>query len=226
MKRIRLTSWLAMLLLSGGVMAQEQFFDDIYYSGSNKEKEKTEEAEAQDEVVGEEETLQTTSYETSASDTDEWDVDAYNRRYSPDEAYAEEASLGEDQIVERTQTSIEEEPERRSDLEYTERIIRYHSPSKISIVGADQVDLYLDDGYYAYDYGTDYSDGYTNVSVNLNFGSPWYSWGWYDPWYRPWGYYSSWWYRPYYWGWGGWYAGWYDPWFDPWWGPSWSWGGW
>ena len=197
MKRIRLTSWLAMLLLSGGVMAQEQFFDDIYYSGSNKEKEKTEEAEVQDEVVGEEETLQTTSYETSVSDTDEWDVDAYNRRYSPDEAHAEEASLGEDQIVERTQTSIEEEPERRSDLEYTERIIRYHSPSKISIVGADQVDLYLDDGYYAYDYGTDYSDGYTNVSVNLNFGSPWYSWGWYDPWYRPWGYYSSWWYRPY-----------------------------
>ena len=52
MKRIRLTSWLAMLLLSGGVMAQEQFFDDIYYSGSNKEKEKTEEAEVQDEVVG------------------------------------------------------------------------------------------------------------------------------------------------------------------------------
>ena len=117
-------------------------------------------------MVGEEETLQATSYETSASDTDEWDVDAYNRRYSPDEAYAEEASLGEDQIVERTQTAIEEEPERRSDLEYTERIIRYHSPSKISIVGADQVDLYLDDGYYAYDYGTDYSDGYTNVSVN------------------------------------------------------------
>ena len=100
-------------------------------------------------------------------------------------------------------------------MEYSERIIRYHSPSKISIVGADQVDLYLENGYYAYDYDTDYSNGTTNVSVNLNFGSPWYSWGWYDPWfYNPWGYYSSWWYRPYYWGWGGWYAGYYSPWYD------------
>ena len=35
-----------MLLLSGGVVAQEQFFDDIYYSGSNKDHKKVEEAEA------------------------------------------------------------------------------------------------------------------------------------------------------------------------------------
>lgn len=62
--------------------------------------------------------------------------------------------------------------------------------------GADQVDLYLSDGYYGYGYDTDYSNGNANVSVNVNIGNGWG--GYYDPWYSGW--------------YGGWYGGWYDPW--------------
>ena len=219
---------MVMLLLALNATGQEQFFDDVYYS-SNQSKEEAsvekniKEEEKNDDLDAEPtETVLPSSY-TRSDIEEERDVDEYNRRYSgyDDEAYAEEEEVAQE--PEKTQVKVESD--RRSDLEYSERIIRYHSPSKISIVGADQVDLYLEDGYYAYDYDTDYSNGTTNVSVNLNFGSPWYSWGWYDPWfYNPWGYYSSWWYRPYYCGWGGWYAGYYSPWYDPWWGPSWGWG--
>ena len=228
MKPKKLTSLMVMLLLALNATGQEQFFDDVYYS-SNQSKEEAsvekniKEEEKNDDLDAEPtETVLPSSY-TRSDIEEERDVDEYNRRYSgyDDEAYAEEEEVAQE--PEKTQVKVESD--RRSDLEYSERIIRYHSPSKISIVGADQVDLYLEDGYYAYDYDTDYSNGTTNVSVNLNFGSPWYSWGWYDPWfYNPWGYYSSWWYRPYYWGWGGWYAGYYSPWYDPWWGPSWGWG--
>ena len=234
MKPMKLTSIMMMLLLSWGVSAQGQFFDDIYYSSKSEDKEKEEVEKPVKEVQEEEEIatdmtsdeydLTSTYTRSGASLEEERDVDEYNRRYSD---YPEDEWEEVEQDTGPVNTKVSVEPERRSDLEYSERIIRYHSPSKISIVGADQVDLYVDDGYYAYDYATDYSGGITNVSVNLNFGSPWYSWGWYDPWYYPWGgYYSSWWYRPYHWGWGGWYAGWYDPWYDPWWGPSWGWGGW
>ena len=215
MKPMKLTSIMMMLLLSWGVSAQGQFFDDIYYSSKSEDKEKEvvekpveevqEEEEIATDMTSDEYDLTSTYTRSGASLEEERDVDEYNRRYSD---YPEDEWEEVEQDTDPVKTKVSVEPERRSDLEYSERIIRYHSPSKISIVGADQVDLYVDDGYYAYDYATDYSGGITNVSVNLNFGSPWYSWGWYDPWYYPWGgYYSSWWYRPYYWGWSGWYAG-------------------
>ena len=135
---------------------------------------------------------------------EERDVDEYNRRYTSvdvEEPYDEDsdgeilAEYNDDMDNEKTVAS-DSKKERRSDTEYTERIIRYHSPSKITIAGADQVDLYLSDGYYAYGYDTDYSNGSTNVSVNVNIGNGWG--GYYDPWYSGW--------------YGGWYGGWYDPW--------------
>ncbi|HBK28749.1 MAG TPA: hypothetical protein DDZ04_02595, partial [Parabacteroides sp.] len=212
-----------LIFVLGGTTAKAQYFDDIYYSSKKKaankevsDKETRLSHHEDEQSEGVEPTL-TSSYTRSGSTYTDYDrsVDEYNRRYSSDEEWHDNDNYQDGQ-----KTKVTVKPERRSDLEYSERIVRYHSPSKISIVGADQVDLFVNDGYYSYDYGTDYSDGSANVSVNINMGSPWYSWGgWYDPWfYRPWGgYYSSWWYRPYSWGWGGWYAGWYDPWYDPWW---------
>jgi hypothetical protein len=120
------------------------------------------------------------------------DVDEYNRRYEAAAPSSEEETAAEN--------------ERRSDTEYSERIIRYHSPEKVTITGADQVNLYLSDGYYSYDYETDYTGG--QAQVNVYYGG-------YDPWYyyNPWGWYS---WRPslYYggWAWGGFY-GWHDPWY-------------
>ena len=205
-------------------------------------KEKTEEKVIQPKEDAERTTM-TSTYSTSkrksAVSDEERDVDEYNRRYTSvdvEEPYDEDsdgevlAEYNDDMDNEKTVAS-DSKKERRSDTEYTERIIRYHSPSKITIAGADQVDLYLSDGYYAYGYDTDYSNGSTNVSVNVNIGNgwggyydPWYSgWygGWYGGWYDPWIYSPAryWGYGPSFgfgWGWGGFYVGY--------WGPSWGWG--
>ena len=182
-----------MLLVGFSAAAQEEFFDDVYFSSSKKDKkEKTEEKVIQPKEDAERTTM-TSTYSTSkrksAVSDEERDVDEYNRRYTSvdvEEPYDEDsdgeilAEYNDDMDNEKTVAS-DSKKERRSDTEYTERIIRYHSPSKITIAGADQVDLYLSDGYYAYGYDTDYSNGSTNVSVNVNIGNGWG--GYYDPWY-------------------------------------------
>lgn len=96
------------------------------------------------------------------------DVDEYNRRYTSvdveepyDEDFDDEDGTYIEELPDNNQ-KVTKKSERRSDTEYTERIVRYHSPSKITIAGADQVDLYLSDGYYSYGYDTDYSDGNAN----------------------------------------------------------------
>ena len=207
MKPMKLTSLMVMLLVGFSAAAQEEFFDDVYFSSSKKDKkEKTEEKVIQPKEDAERTTM-TSTYSTSkrksAVSDEERDVDEYNRRYTSvdvEEPYDEDsdgeilAEYNDDMDNEKTVAS-DSKKERRSDTEYTERIIRYHSPSKITIAGADQVDLYLSDGYYAYGYDTDYSNGSTNVSVNVNIGNGWG--GYYDPWYSGW--------------YGGWYGGWYDP---------------
>ena len=227
MKPMRLTSVVLMLLVAFGVAAQEEFFDDVYFS--SKSKKKSEQVEEKKVVQPKKESVATSARTVTAgseaASSDDWDVDAYNRRYSSVEV--EEPYSG-DEYVEEDGDVEELSSERRSDTEYTERIIRYHSPSKITIAGADQVDLYVSDGYYAYGYDTDYSDG--SVDVNINIGnawwSPWYAnYWWYDPWfygYSPWWTYSARFYSPYWsfgWGWGGFYAGWYGGWYDPWYSP-------
>ena len=230
MKPMKLTSLMVMLLVGFSAAAQEEFFDDVYFSSSKKDKkEKTEEKVIQPKEDAERTTM-TSTYSTSkrksAVSDEERDVDEYNRRYTSvdvEEPYDEDsdgeilAEYNDDMDNEKTVAS-DSKKERRSDTEYTERIIRYHSPSKITIAGADQVDLYLSDGYYAYGYDTDYSNGSTNVSVNVNIGNGWG--GYYDPWYSGW--------------YGGWYGGWYDPWiysparywgYGPSFGFGWGWGG-
>ena len=192
MKPMKLTSLMVMLLVGFSAAAQEEFFDDVYFSSSKKDKkEKTEEKVIQPKEDAERTTM-TSTYSTSkrksAVSDEERDVDEYNRRYTSvdvEEPYDEDsdgeilAEYNDDMDNEKTVAS-DSKKERRSDTEYTERIIRYHSPSKITIAGADQVDLYLSDGYYAYGYDTDYSNGSTNVSVNVNIGNGWG--GYYDPW--------------------------------------------
>lgn len=232
MKSMRLISlWVVLLAafhLNG--VAQEEFFDDVYFSSKKDKKEQVEEKK----VVSKEEpktvVARASRNEAASAEIENGrDVDEYNRRYSSvqvEEPYPEEQTT-----VEAVERKDKKRAERRSDTEYTERIVRYHSPSKITIAGADQVDLYLSDGYYSYGYDTDYADGGANVNLSINIGNPWYaSWrspwyyGWYDPWYysySPWWSYSSWYYRPGWgFGWGSFYAGWYDPWY----GPSWGWG--
>ena len=231
MKHLKLTSLLMMLLVAFTAAGQEEFFDDVYFSSDKKDKkEQKEEKVIQPKEEKAQETLSSTYTSSSrvetAQDNSEWDVDAYNRRYEEDYDSADGEVLAEynDEMAydEADTVIIDSQNERRSDLEYTERIVRYHSPSKITVAGADAVNLYLDDGYYAYGYDTDYTDGNVNVNVNIDMGyggwySPWYWSSWYDPWYYRW--YSPW-YSPWYW------SSWYDPWYwGPSWGFGWGWGG-
>lgn len=207
---MKLTSLVVMLLVAFSAAAQEEFFDDVYFSsGKSKKKEKVEEKKV---IPSRQETsTAVTVPRSTSSPASDRDVDEYNRRYSS--VSVDEPYRGDD---DETAQTADDAAERRSDTEYTERIVRYHSPSKITIAGADQVDLYLSDGYYGYGYDTDYSDGNANVSFNINVGSPW-GWGspWYNNWYDPWYSYSPWWtYSSWYgpswgfgWGWGGFYAG-------------------
>jgi hypothetical protein len=70
----------------------------------------------------------------AASSLSDDEIDAYNRRYSngsEEYANAEEGAYAAEDSVKVN--------ERRSDTEYSERIIRYHSPSKVTIAGADNV---------------------------------------------------------------------------------------
>ena len=138
---MKLTSIMVMLTLAFGAMAQEEFYDDVYFSsGKTKKKEKTSRQNTSSAYASSD--SRTTARQRSIT---EMDVDAYNRRYNEraDEAYDD-----------MTDDTIQVQ-ERRSDNEYSERIVRYHSPSKITIAGADNVELNLSDGYYSYGYDTD-----------------------------------------------------------------------
>ena len=177
MKPMKLTSLVMMLLIAFSAAAQEEFFDDVYFSSKNKKKKEQVVEKKVVQPKQESRTLVATAKSQASSDSR--DVDEYNRRYTSvdvEEPYDEDsdgevlAEYNDDMDNEKTVAS-DSKKERRSDTEYTERIIRYHSPSKITIAGADQVDLYLSDGYYAYGYDTDYSNGSTNVSVNVNIGN-------------------------------------------------------
>ncbi len=211
MRAMKWTSLTLMLLLAFGATAQEEFFDDIYYSAKDTKEAKAENVEeTTDNVAVRTSAVSLSVRESSDSDASglDIDVDAYNRRYDGDAEeyermeYVEEASYA-------SEVSEDESDGRRSDLEYSERIVRFHSPSKLTIVGADEVDLYVSDGYYAYDYDANGGD----VNIYIDVESPWY-YGWYPRWYYGW--YNPWWYS--------WYdPWWYYSWYVPYWG--WHWGG-
>lgn len=163
-----------MLLIAFSAAAQEEFFDDVYFSSKNKKKK--EQVEEKKVVQPKQESRALVATAKSPASSDSRDVDEYNRRYTSVEV--EEPYREDDSVIYEDSDENESSSERRSDTEYTERIIRYHSPSKITIAGADQVDLYLSDGYYGYGYDTDYSNGSANVNFNINVGN-----GWGSPWY-------------------------------------------
>lgn len=225
MKPIRLTALMILLSTVCSAFGQEEYFDDVYsFTGGKKSKAKTETIKKQ---AAPQEGQVIASYSDADARYDEDEIDAYNRRYVPAD------SLEKNVQVSRS--------ERRSDTEYTERIVRYHDPSKISVAGADNVNIYLSDGYYSYGYDTQYTGGVTdvNVSIDLNpgwwapaYSNPWYYTSWYNPWYDPWYWRSPYWYGPswsfnwgYGWGGWGWNIGWHSGWYDPWYSPGWAWGG-
>ena len=144
MKPMRWITTVMMLLIAFGAAAQEEFFDDVYFSTPSKSK--SEKAEKKEVVVLEPEEANASSeeiFEQAEWSTDnDRDVDEYNRRYSGDADEATEAREASAEEVEADDTD-----KRRSDMEYSERIVRYHSPSKITIAGADEINLYLSDGY-------------------------------------------------------------------------------
>lgn len=172
-----------------------QYYDDIYYDGS------------QEELV--EERTVTTTVETTCGDNvseaaydlpyfvEERDVDEYNRRYTTYD-YGYEAGY-----YDAADTVTTDEGE---DFEYTERIRRFHNPTVIiESEDEDAVDLYI----------------YTRPDVNVVVASPYYysSWWGYDPWL-----WNTWYYDPYYyspWYYGYWYASW--PYWGWNWGWGWTW---
>ncbi|MDR0769173.1 MAG: hypothetical protein LBE71_04645 [Dysgonamonadaceae bacterium] len=182
-------------------MAQDNAFeDDIYFSSKNKKP-----AVIQSEPAKKENTIVLEATVPAGGRS----VDEYNRRYVNDTEYIDEA------LTDETDTIIE-----YADGELTQRIVRFHDPSKVVISGADNVNIYYADGSYALYFDEPSSDG-LSININTSYGySPWYA-GW-DPWYYGYGRYSPWhygygWYSPWYYGswylpyyYGGWYGGYYS----------------
>ena len=146
MKPIKLTSMLLMLLVAATAFGQGEFYDDVYFPSGKKVKKEQKEVKK---VIEPQKQTQRTVTANNAdlssvnvkSGLTEDEVDAYNRRNLKDNeelTYEDEGLYAEDDTV--------VVDERRSDTEYSERIIRYHSPSKVTIAGADNVNIYLSDG--------------------------------------------------------------------------------
>ncbi|MDR0994879.1 MAG: hypothetical protein LBL81_01155, partial [Tannerella sp.] len=250
MKLLRLTSLAILFLGTVTTLSSQVYHDDVYFSSGKNKKETTKVAAEQPQQVQQTQ-QETQAVTTQANNEPAWNnVDAYNRRYEEqpanDQTAADEGQAAPDASYSDANNDgthsdtvyISKNNRRTSDDEYTERIIRFHSPSKITIAGADQVELNLSNGYYSYGYDTDNDpNGGTTVSFNLNVGNAWdspYYYGGWSSWFGP--YWNSPWYYSWYgpgwgfgwnpfWGWGGYYAGWYGGWYDPWFYGGWYGGG-
>ena len=215
--------------------------DDLYYQPNEEnpivKKKKEEKSESTTATVQQPVAVSTVAVSTEQSDYDRA-VDAYNRRYSSEIVDDTIPAVTLDESTQMTQAEKQEEDAdtddytgyylngfegTQSDLEYAERIRRFHNPNfTIHISDPAYTDIYflnpLDwnvyiDNSYAYVTPTwtnpwywnymwaPYS--YTSLSWRWNFGFG--SWGFY--WGYPWGY------DPY-WGWAG-----------SLWHPHWGWGG-
>ena len=202
MKTLKGLVLLMMLFFAFTAIAQNNVFvDDIYAPKSRKTEPVVEKVKV---VPVKQQEIPVVVETTTVSD--DRDVDEYNRRYT-------DVDVSEGEYDEATVYV---------DGELTERIVRFHDPSKITIIGADNMNIRFDgDGYViAFDEPVD-----NQPYVNFAFGGGFYPWyGWHNPWvvsswHRPWGW-SSWgWHDP--WGWNSW--GWHDPWC---WHNSWGWNSW
>ena len=129
-----------MIFIASSVTAQDDAFgDDIYYSSKNK---KTEVQKPKTEPVKK---VRETPVVLEATVSSERDVDEYNRRYINDKEYIDEAIDENDTIY--------------VDGELTQRIVKFHDPSKVIISGTDNVNIYYDGESYELDFDEPSSSG-------------------------------------------------------------------
>lgn len=181
--------------------------DDIYYSPDDKDEivEQMRKERAGEAGTSTTEKMPATTVRISeAAETEtysnDFDVDAYNRRYTP-VAYDTVTYSAGDTIASYS-SEIKPEIVRGSDeigdINYTELIRRFHNPETGTyILDSEYNTLYLIEDYDTY-------DSYYPSSANIYITGT----SWYDPFYTPWGWsygYGTWW-------------GW-----DPYWYPAWSW---
>ena len=207
MRTLRWYTLIAMLSLAFTVLAQDDSFgDDVYSSFKSKKNEPKPEK-----VKPAKEEKETPVVTATLSSTR--DIDEYNRRYVNNNDYTDE----------RVADTLE-----YADGEVTQRIVKFHDPSKITIAGADNVNIYYDGETYEIDFNEPNNNA---MSINFFTGygypyyaySPWFYRGWYSPW-DSWygGWYDPWWYS----GWYGWYSPWYYSWYSPWYYGGWYGSGW
>lgn len=188
------------LFLAGNLLAQD---DDVYFVPSSKSEQQTQTRQRERQIDLPAENTVTYYYDDdTAVSTNNWaegrgnggrDVDEYNRRGGDydrvDTVYAE---------------SEAETADAGASGEYTERIVRFHSPRAVVVSSPYYVDYY-------------------DLCYDPFFYDPW-RYSWYSPWYVGAGW-SSW-----YGGWGfgigwSWHAGWgWHGWYDPWYAYHWGWG--
>ncbi|MCL1938029.1 MAG: hypothetical protein FWF52_06520 [Candidatus Azobacteroides sp.] len=205
MRTLNWCTFIAMLFFTFTAMAQDDSFgDDVYSSAkSKKSKPKTENVKP---AQTERETPVVIA--TMPSDRD---IDEYNRRYVNTNDYIDE--IAADSLEYR-------------EGEATQRIVKFHDPSKITIVGADNVNINYDGETYEIDFDEPNNDALSINAYGSRYGypyyayspwaDPWYFRGWYNPWYYSWygGWYDPWWYGSI--GYGAWYGSWYYSWYTPW----------
>lgn len=216
---------LSILLAAPVVKAQDDTWDDVYSTRSQRNKNRQsvlereraqeererKEREAWERQIREQQRAWEEDEEDSSTrgnyyyygddeyDYNEYDVDRYNGRN------------GRDKYADNDRRYKDKKPYGRSKKrlgKYGSRLARFHSPTVIVIDGAYGVDVYYNDSYYTiydncgrYSY---YDDYYNPVAIGLNWRRPgwWYSsWDFfYDYWffqsYYPW--YSA--YPPIHWG--------------------------
>ena len=117
------------------------------------------------------------------------DVDSYNRQGDTSDA----------------QVSSVDNYDDVADGQYTERIIRFHSPTTLVVLSPyywDYYDALWYDPWYSWTW------------------RPYRSWSWYNGWYGGWygGWYNTWYSPSYYWGWNSWYYPRYNHWYGGWYG--------
>ena len=208
MKTVRWYALFVVLFVAFSVTAQDKTFgDDVYFSSKSKKNEIPQEKE--EVVFTVTETVKPVVVEATLSS--ERDVDEYNRRYT---------NNSETYVDEPVEPDMDEEIV-YVDGELTQRIVRFHDPTKVTIVGADNVSIYMDGDEYQIVFNEPVNNNARSYYYS-GFYDPWYYSGWYSPWrynyYDPWYYYgyNPWYYGGYHWGWhrpwygyGGWHNSWY-----------------
>jgi len=210
MKAIKNYVLLALMFVTISVTAQNDAFgDDVYFSSKDNKVEPPKK-----EVVNANTPSSSSSVVVAATVSNDRDVDEYNRRYLSDDTSSYVDEPVNDSIANDQNNTTD-------DGGVTQRIVKFHDPSKIIIVGADNVNVSYDNNSNTYQLDFD-QPASSGLSINLNSG-----YGWNNPCYYGYPYYGGGWNSWYY---GGWYSPWYTSWYSPWfyggWNSPWYYGGW